>query len=125
MVITCAFLSSNQLSAIFDNNYKKFFNFILMMKSMPFLRKEYDPERKLNVYHCDDHGFKSHNPSEVEKHLAQHGRSAASFWKRSHHEEKKVTVYHCDAHDFHSYDVMEIEEHERFHELTSVGWGVI
>lgn len=93
---------------------------------MAIFRREYDEEKGVATYHCDEHGFKGSDPAHVEEHLKLHGKSAAGFWKKRHDHERNVTVYHCDHHDFESYDPMEIEEHERSHALLAGGgWGVL
>ena len=93
---------------------------------MAIFRREYNEEKGVATYHCDEHGFKGSDPAHVEEHLKLHGKSAAGFWKKRHDHERNVTVYHCDHHDFESYDPMEIEEHERSHALLAGGgWGVL
>lgn len=93
---------------------------------MAIFRREYDEEKGIATYHCDEHGFKASDPAHVEEHLKQHGRSAASFWKKRHDHEKNITVYHCVDHGFESYDPREIEEHERSHALLmGAGWGIL
>jgi len=97
---------------------------MMILSLMPIFRREFDHEKRIATYHCDEHQFKASDAAHVEEHMKLHGKTAGNFWKRVHHHERRLTVFHCDHHDFQSYDPLEIEEHEKLHALLPGGWGL-
>ena len=97
---------------------------MMILSLMPIFRRDFDHEKRIATYHCDEHHFKASDAAHVEEHMKLHGKTAGNFWKRVHHHERQLTVFHCDHHDFQSYDPLEIEEHEKLHALLPGGWGL-